>query len=128
MKIEHFALNVTDPRAMADWYVTYCGLRIAFRLDDPPYTRFLADQGDHVMIEIYCNPKDPIPDYAAQHPLRFHVAFTAADPSAERKRLEAAGATFVEDIHGPEDSYHVVVLRDPWGLPIQLCRRAQPMI
>ena len=28
MDIEHFAINVKDPRAMADWYVRHLGLRV----------------------------------------------------------------------------------------------------
>lgn len=126
MKIEHIALNVADPRAMADWYVQHCGLRVVLRIDEPPFTRFLADTGQHVALEIYQNPKDPIPDYARQHHLRLHVAFLTDDPAAERRRLEAVGATCVEEVRLP--GTYVITMRDPWGLAIQLCRREPPVL
>ena len=28
MIFEHFALNVPDPQAMAQWYVAHCGMRV----------------------------------------------------------------------------------------------------
>ncbi|MEO5822605.1 MAG: VOC family protein, partial [Vicinamibacteraceae bacterium] len=43
LRIEHVALNVADPRAMADWYVTHLGMRVVRRVEGPPHTRFLAD-------------------------------------------------------------------------------------
>ena len=127
MEIEHVAMNVPDPVGMAGWYVEHLGMRVAFGMDEPPYTHFLADGPDHVLLEIYNNPTDPAPDYAGQNPLRFHIAFTVDDPAAERDRLTAAGATFVEDVHLDDGSF-LVMLRDPWGMPVQLCRRGRPMV
>ena len=122
MEIEHLALNVPDPLGMARWYVEHLAMRVASGLDEPPYTHFLADSADHVMLEIYRNDAAPVPDYASQPPLGMHVAFTSDEPAADTDRLIAAGATFVEDVHLADGSY-LVTLRDPWGLPIQLCRR-----
>ena len=127
MEIEHFALNVPDPRGMARWYVEHLGMRVASGMDEPPYTHFLADSADDVLIEIYANPTDPIPDYAGLHPLRLHLAFDSADPAADRDRLLAAGASLVEEVHLDDGSY-LVMLRDPWGLAIQLCQRGRPML
>jgi predicted enzyme related to lactoylglutathione lyase len=70
---------------------------------------------------------DPIPDYASMHPMRFHVAFAADDPDAARAELVAAGATFVEEQKLPDGS-RLLMLRDPWGLPLQLCKRTTPML
>ena len=139
MRIEHFARNVAEPVAMARWYVEHLGMRIAVGSNEPPYGHFLADGGgpaapgaggadcaDHVMIEIYHNPADAIPDYAAQSPARLHLAFVSADPAGDRDRLLAAGATYVEDVHLPDGGY-LVTLRDPWGLAIQLARRGREL-
>jgi catechol 2,3-dioxygenase-like lactoylglutathione lyase family enzyme len=127
MKIEHFALNVADPVAMARWYVEHLGMRIAVGSNEPPYGHFLADGSGHVMIEIYHNPADAIPDYAAHPPSRLHLAFTSADPAGDRDRLLAAGAAYVEDVHLPDGGY-IVTLRDPWGLPLQLVKRGSPLL
>jgi catechol 2,3-dioxygenase-like lactoylglutathione lyase family enzyme len=140
MKIEHFALNVADPVAMARWYVEHLGMRIAVGSNEPPYGHFLADAGGaaapgaggadcagRVMIEIYHNPADAIPDYAAQPPSRLHLAFISADPAGDRDRLLAAGAAYVEDVHLPDGGY-IITLRDPWGLPLQLVKRGSPLL
>lgn len=125
MKFEHFALNVPDARAVARWYVAQLGLVVARRREDPPYTHFLADDTGRVIVELYTNPKAPIPDYPAQPPLVFHFALVAADARAECRRLNAAGATLFLEEPQPDGSM-LIMMRDPWGVPIQLCQRAKP--
>ncbi len=127
LEIEHLALNVPDPVEMARWYENHCGMRIARGMAVPPFTHFLVDAAGHVAIEIYKNPTDPIPDYAALHPLRFHLAFTADDPGATARMLIEAGAEMVEEVR-PEDGSYLVMLRHPWKIPLQLCRRAEPFV
>ena len=127
MEVEHLALNVAEPVAMARWYVQNLQMTIARGMDEPPYTHFLVDSAGHVALEIYYNPADAVPDYASMHPLRLHLAFTSGDPAADAKRLQAAGAKWVEDVR-PEEGSYLVMLRDPWGLALQLCRRAQPFV
>jgi len=127
MKIEHFALNVDDPDAMAVWYVKNLGLKIAKQVTEPPYTHFLADSGGTVLLEIYNNPPDQVPAYGEMDPLLLHLAFVSADPDADRAALIDAGATFVEKVH-TDDGSHLVMMRDPWGLALQLCKRGKPML
>jgi catechol 2,3-dioxygenase-like lactoylglutathione lyase family enzyme len=126
MTFEHYALNVPDPQAMADWYCTHCGMTAEVAMTESPFMHFLADASGRVVVEIYHNPTQRVPDYATQHPLLFHHAFAVADAAAERDRLIAAGATHFEDVHLP-DGGELVMLRDPWGIPLQLCARATPM-
>src|SRR5688500_1268496 len=97
LNVEHFACNVSDPVAMAAWYVEHLGMRIVRKISAPPHIHFLADANGRVVIEIYSNPVDPIPDCSSMHPMRFHLAFAAADPDAARTALVAAGATFVDE-------------------------------
>ncbi|MCK5527521.1 MAG: VOC family protein [Candidatus Latescibacteria bacterium] len=126
MEFEHFGINVPDPRAMARWYVTHLGMQIVLGAQEEPFMHFLADAGGRVVIEIYCNPDAPVPDYAKEHPMRFHIAFAEPDPGTTKDRLLQAGASLLnEDIM--EDGTHLVMLRDPWGIPLQLCKRATPL-
>ena len=128
LNLEHVACNVTDPVAMAAWYVEHLGMRVVRRVQTPPYMHFLADANSRAVIEIYTNPTaDPVPDYAAMHPLRFHLAFAAPDPDAARAALVAAGATFVDE-QTLADGSRLLMLRDPWGLPLQLCKRTTPLL
>lgn len=127
MKIEHFAFNVKEPLAMSDWYEEHCGLKIVKQNKNKPYTSFLADNSGMVMIEIYNNPADEVPDYENMDPLIIHLAFVSEDPDSDKDRLIKAGASVESDDNFP-DGTHLVMLRDPWGLAIQLCKRGVPML
>jgi catechol 2,3-dioxygenase-like lactoylglutathione lyase family enzyme len=126
LSVEHIAWNVSDPPAMAAWYVENLGMRILRQSTTSPHVHFLSDASGRTVIEIYNNTADPIPDYAAQHWLRFHVAFDAPDPDGARDALVAAGATFVSD-QTMDDGSRLLMLRDPWGIPVQLCKRAKAL-
>lgn len=127
MKIEHFAINVANPVAMADWYVKNMGMTIARKMEGGANTHFLADDSGQVMIEIYNNPPDQVPAYADMNPLIVHLAFVCDKPDEKRHVLEQAGATFAEEVR-IKDGSHLVMMRDPWGLAIQLCKRGVPML
>ncbi|MCU0787241.1 MAG: VOC family protein [Verrucomicrobia bacterium] len=126
MKIEHVAINVAAPVAVASWYCKHLGLRVVRHVPQPAQTHFLADS-ETTILEIYCNPPDEIPDYGSMNPLLLHLAFTSADPAADSRRLIAAGAVVVEEARLADGS-HLIMLRDPWGLALQLCRRARPLL
>ncbi len=126
MEFEHFALNVPDPKAMAAWYVQHCRMRVARALDEPPFTHFLADESGRLVLEIYTNTDAPMPDYPAGHPQSFHFAFAEPDIVAVKDRLLAAGALLVEGLC-LDDGSQIFMLRDPWGIPLQLCKRATPL-
>jgi catechol 2,3-dioxygenase-like lactoylglutathione lyase family enzyme len=128
VKIEHVAYQVQDPAAFARWYVAHLGLTIKRVQPDPPFGHFLADDGDAVMLEVYNNPTVAVPDYASINPFVLHVAFTVPDVAGTRERLIAAGATPEGDVQVSPAGDHLAMLRDPWGLPIQLVRRATPML
>jgi catechol 2,3-dioxygenase-like lactoylglutathione lyase family enzyme len=125
MKFEHFALNVPEPRAQAQWYVQHVGFRIVRSREDAPFTHFLGDETGRTIVELYANPKATIPNHAAAHPLSFHLAVVAPDARAERARLERAGATLFLEEPQPDGSL-LIMMRDPWGVPLQLCQRTQP--
>jgi len=126
MKIEHLALNVADPVAMATWYCRQFQLRVVRHIPHPSQTHFLADSASTIL-EIYRNPPDQVPDYASMDPLLLHMAFSSNDPAADAARLVAVGASFVEETRLADGSL-LVMLRDPWGLALQLCRRSKPLI
>ncbi|GAA5520311.1 VOC family protein [Aliifodinibius salicampi] len=127
MKIEHFAINVEQPLEVADWYVRHLGFEIVKQDSEPPYTTFLADDEGRVMIEVYNNPSDKVPDYSNMDPLILHLAMVSKDPAEDKKRLIEAGAKEVSD-EILEDGSHLVMLRDPWGFSIQLCKRSTHML
>lgn len=112
---------------MADWYVTHLGMRIVRRVDGPPHTRFLADAAGATVLEVYQSGDARIPDYPGMDPLELHLAFDSRDPEADRDALVQAGATSHADTRLPDGS-RLLMLRDPWGLAVQLCARATPLL
>ncbi|THH42112.1 hypothetical protein E4021_03740 [Neolewinella litorea] len=48
-----------------------------------------------------------------------------SDAAALRDTLTLAGGKVVEEI-SPEPGTHLVMLRDPFGIPLQLCQRKRP--
>ena len=127
LPFEHIAINVADPVAVAAWYVEHLGMEVVKRGDAPIHMHFLADAGRKALIELYCNEAAPRDVYAAMAPAQLHVAFSSPDPDGDAARLVAAGASRVDSVSYPDGSY-LVMLRDPWGLPIQLARRGTPML
>jgi len=128
MRIEHFGYQVEKPADVADWYCEHLGFVVKRAQDEPVPVRFLADESGRLMIEIYNNPQVSAPDYAAMDPLLLHVAFVCTDVPATVQRLTVAGAKLVS---GPEilpNGDELAMLRDPWGLSIQLAKRGEPMV
>ena len=128
MKIEHTAYQVDDPVALSRWYVAHLGLEIKRSQREAPFGHFLADAGGTVMLEFYRQAHLPVPDYRSMDPLLLHLAFLADDVPVVRDRLLAAGATAEGDVIVNPAGDEVAMLRDPWGLALQLIRRADPMI
>ncbi len=122
MRVEHVAFNVSAPADICRWYCDNLEMRIVRCLDDQAQTHFLVDSGGQMMVEMYCNPVNAVPDYTNMNPLILHLAFVSSDPQLDRIRLEEAGAVLVEDLHLADGS-NLVMMKDPWGFSLQLCRR-----
>jgi len=127
MKLEHVALLVADPVAVARWYEAHLGMRVVRTGEAPGHARFLADDAGASVLEIYAGAP-PLPAYASMDPLVLHVAFAADDVGATRARLIAAGATPVGDVAVTPTDDEFAMLRDPWGLALQLARRVHPLV
>jgi glyoxylase I family protein len=128
MKVEHVALQVSEPAAMADWYVKNLGCSVARSGGGPAHARFLLDGAGAVMLELYRSPQVPVPDYSKMDPQLLHVAFISEKVAADRDRLVKAGAKVVENLITSPLGDELVMLRDPWGMALQLVKRASPMV
>ena len=128
MKIEHVALNVEDPVAMGRWYVEHLGMKVKRRMVEQPYAHFLADDSGSVMLEIYSNHEQPRLDHPQTAPAALHLAFVSSDIELDVRRLERAGAALVGQIDTASNGDQFVFLRDPWGVCLQLVKRATPLI
>jgi len=128
MKIEHVAFNVADPLAMTQWYEQHLGMKTVRSGAPPVNMRFVADDSGQIMIEIYNNPKAPVPDYRKMDPLILHLAFHVDDVRGTRQKLLQAGATPEGDVTLTDAGDDMTMLRDPWGFPVQLIKRRVPLL
>ena len=102
-------------------------MRVVRRGDAPGNARFLADDAEASVLETYAGTL-PVPDYGAMDPALLHVAFATEDVAATRARLIAAGAVPVGDVVVTPAGDEFAMLRDPWGLALQLARRSRPLV
>lgn len=128
MQLEHVALNVAEPDAMAQWYVTHLAMRIVRHIPQPNATYFLADSAGRSVIEIYHNPAAMVPNYADIPSLALHFAFNTADIEADAARLVGAGATHNAPIETTPAGDRLTFLRDPWSITIQLAQRQKSLL
>ena len=127
MKLEHVAINVTEPAQLAQWLVDNLGMRIVSAAAASPFAHFVADEAGS-MIELYNNPIAPIPNYSEIDPFNLHFAFSSDDIEADRARLVEAGATTVGDVTLTPAGDKLAFLRTPWSEPFQLVQRKKPLI
>ena len=117
MKLEHVAIDVPDAEAFKAWWCKNLGFRVS---SNPG---FIMDDSGEAGLEVYRTGETPsAPDYKAMNSMTFHVAFVSDDVKADVDRLVAAGAT-LEQLKLENPAFHMAILRDPWGVAIQLCRR-----
>ena len=127
MDIEHIALNIKDPVKAAEWHTNNLGMKVIRSSGEAPYVHFIADKAGRVLFEFYSNPDAPVPDYASMDPLVLHIAFKSDDVKSQRQRLIDGGATPEGEITNTPAGDEIAMLRDPWGIPIQLVKRAKPI-
>ena len=124
---EHIGINVAEPVKMARWYCGNLGMKVMRKGEPPVSAHFLADADEKMMMEIYHNPPDAVPDYASMNPLLLHIAFSVDGVEAVKDDLVAAGAVkYFYELTADGDE--IAILRDPWGLPIQFIKRAKSML
>ena len=121
---EHTALNVREIADIGQWYCDNLNMTV---LRSGESVRYLADTTGRLIFELYTNPTAEIPDYWRMHPMTLHLAFCVSDVPGAVTKLTSAGATIVSDHETTESGDEVAMLRDPWGIPLQLMKRAVPM-
>ncbi|WP_299776480.1 VOC family protein [uncultured Formosa sp.] len=127
LAFEHFALNLENPKEVSNWYCTHLQMKKVVDMEEAPFVTFLADSENRVVCELYYQPDYPITNFEKEHHLTFHFAFKTDDAETLKNKLIEEGATLVDDAR-LENGSHLVMLRDPWGLPLQLCQRTTPLV
>ena len=120
---EHLAINVQDKDQVAQWYKDHLGAQVAREV--PGTMIFLKDDRGTVFLELFSNSSAPVQNWAEVHYLTFHLAFEAEDPRAKAEYLMNHGATLAEAFREAGGD-QLIMLRDPFGIPLQLVKRTTP--
>jgi catechol-2,3-dioxygenase len=123
IRFEHLALNVENPRKVADWYVEYMGLKI---ISQNKQMIFVGDPGNHFMFELY-SKTEAKGNYADLSHAASHVAFATDDADALAKKMVEGGAKVLKRFKNPAGDT-VINLRDPWGTMLQVIQRVKPKL
>ena len=123
MRIEHIGLCIDHPISVAEWWVAHLGFHWIRKLGtDQEGAAFIGD-GQGTVIEFGKLPEVPSLDMRKMEYIQLHLALECTDTLAEARRLIAAGASWVGE--SPRNAYQneKVIVRDPWGIVLQLINR-----
>jgi predicted enzyme related to lactoylglutathione lyase len=123
VRFEHLAINVENPKAVADWYVQYLGLTI---VSASKKMIFVRDAGSHFMFELYNKPEAKGSFSSLSH-ASAHVAFAVDDADALSKKMVEGGAKILKTFTNPVGDT-VINMRDPWGNMLQIIHRVKPKL
>ena len=120
MKLEHIAFDVAEPEKLIAWWCENLGFRRS-----EPGSAFILDDSGTAGIEIYRTGETPsAPNYNQMNAMTMHIALVSDDVKADAERLVAAGGK-LEKLTLENPAFHMAIVRDPWGVAIQLCKRAK---
>lgn len=122
-RFEHLAINVENPKAVADWYVKYLGLEI---ISASKKMIFVRDPGGHFMFELYKKPEAKGSFSSLSHDAA-HVAFAVDDADALSRKMVEGGAQILKAFTNPVGD-RVINMRDPWGNMLQVIHRVKPKL
>ena len=128
IRMEHLEFNVLDTHKKAKWYEENLDMKVMREGGAPTFNMFISDPEHNMMMELNQNTDFPVLDFWKISHMATHFAFTVNDIQAVKKKLIAAGAKLVEDINKTPGGDLVIMMRDPWGLPIQFVHRIDPML
>lgn len=123
IRFEHIALNVDNPKKVADWYVENMGLKI---VSQNKKMIFLSDPDGNLMFELY-NKKEAKDSYSDLNHASSHVAFASDNAESLAKKLIAGGASQLKKWKNPVGET-IINMRDPWGNMIQIVQRIKPKL
>lgn len=123
IRLDHIALQHENPEAASAWLCLHLGLTVYRVSSSASRARFLRCPSTGVMLEIYRQPEVASPDYPGMETATLHLALHVDDIAAEAARLEAAGARRAGEPGKNSAGDRFLMLRTPWGLPLQLVNR-----
>ena len=119
-RFEHLAINVENPKKVANWYVKYVGLKI---VSESKKMIFVGDLDNHFMFELYSKPEAK-GKYSNLDHATSHFAFSTDDADALAKIMLDGGAKILTQFRNPAGDT-VINMTDPWGNNLQVIHRVK---
>ena len=123
IRFEHIAIDVENPKAVADWYVKYMSLTI---ISESKKMIFVGDPDRHAMFELYKKPDVKVRFSSLSHDSS-HVAFATDDAAGLSKKMVEGGAKILKQFTNPVGDT-VINMKDPWGNNLQIIQRIKPKL
>jgi len=123
VRFEHVAIDVENPKEVADWYVKYVGLTV---ISESKKMIFVGDTDHHCMFELYKKPGVKGRFSGLSHDAG-HVAFATDDAAALSKKMVEGGAKILKQFTNPVGDT-VINMKDPWGNNLQVIHRVKPKL
>jgi uncharacterized glyoxalase superfamily protein PhnB len=128
LRPDHLELNVSDTHEKAKWYVKNLNFKIISQSDGPSHNMLISDADENMMLELNQDSNSPMLEFEKIDYNSFHLAFSVDDIVLIKEKLISAGAKLAEDIKKTANGDQVLMLRDPWGQPIQFVKRVKSML
>lgn len=122
--IEHMGFVVANPGAAAEWYCEHLGFHV-LRVGENGSVAFVQCPETGLILELIGEGEVEAAVKDLRHPLQVHLALRTDAFEAERDRLVAAGAEFAMHCETSDPDARVCVLKDPFGLYLQLAQRRE---
>ncbi|MGK9369455.1 VOC family protein [Melioribacter sp. Ez-97] len=125
IKFEHIALLLPDAEKAAEWYCSNLDMKI---VNKGTGSIFVTDKAKNIMFEFLINNEVKHLNFKEINALSMHIAFHVRDAEKLKKKLVDSGASIESDLTLTNSGDKIMILRDPWGVPLQFVERKNPML
>ena len=128
MRIEHLGISISAPIDMGNWYSRHLGFEVIRRGgNNQDGVSFIVDESGKTILELFKLPDVPALDVKNFNPIQLHIAIDCENPYELAMKLVQAGASFVGEAPRNEYEGEKYLVRDPWGIVLQLVNRKRKL-
>ncbi len=125
IKFEHIAFLLPNPGKAVEWYCSNLDMKI---VNKGKGSIFVTDSARNIMLEFLINNEVKPLNFRKINVLSLHIAFHTKNAEMLKKKLIGNDATVESDLTTTDSGDKIMILRDPWGIPIQLVERKNPIL
>jgi catechol 2,3-dioxygenase-like lactoylglutathione lyase family enzyme len=125
INFEHIALLLPDAEKATEWYCSNLDMKI---VNKGTGSIFVTDKAKNIMFEFLINHGVKPLNFKEINALSMHIAFHVRDAEKLKKKLVESGASIESELTTTDSGDKIMILRDPWGVPLQFVERKNPML